>query len=340
MDSDCSQRFSKKHKNSSPDQLTSSASSYKDINDSMDQVEPNVSFSALLELAAYDANGFTELFNRIISAIRELGIWYGDQTSAKKRMLMEQRTPLMINATYGSADVVKFILSLSRSDVNSTCGPDKSTALHCAASSGSLNAFDVIKILLDAGANPELVNAKDCCPADVILVPPHQPDMEKKLEELLRKGDDFDWTSLKANIENVLTTYDEKKEFPIGPNATYSRDDFYMFVFKIHYCSVAYSHAWIECPYLHWGERSARRRDPRQIIYSCVQCVDFKNGQCRYGDNCGFSHGIFESGFHPTRYKTQFCKFGNSCTRKACFFAHTREELRVPYLLQGSSNTS
>ncbi|KAK8288652.1 hypothetical protein V6Z12_D07G139200 [Gossypium hirsutum] len=63
-------------------------------------------------------------------------------------MVVEQRTPLMIAAWYGSVDVVKLILSLSEVDVNLSCGSDKRTALHCAASGGSIRAVE-IKVSLE-----------------------------------------------------------------------------------------------------------------------------------------------------------------------------------------------
>ena len=31
-----------------------------------------------------------------------------------------------------------------------------------------------------------------------------------------------------------------------------------------------------------------------------------------------------------TRYRTQLCNDGPSCTRRICFFAHSLDELRVP----------
>lgn len=340
MNSDCFPRFLKKH----VDQLifkTPSASLFEDMNDSIKIIRPDSSFSNLLELAANnDVDGCKQSITRIPSAINEVGLWYGRQRSSK-RMLMEHRTPLMIAATYGSLDVVKLILSFTEVDVNSSCGLDKTTALHCAASGGSSNAFDVIKILLISGADPDLVDADGRRPVDVLLVPPNLPNLKISLEKLL-KNDGFwveqedDFTCFKSN---------EKKEYPIDPffpdlkSDAYSTDEFRMFAFKIRPCSRAYSHDWTECPFIHPGE-SARRRDPRKIHYSCVPCPDFKKGQCRRGDLCEFAHGVFECWLHPAQYRTRLCKDGTFCARRVCFFAHTPEELRPLYVSTGSAMPS
>ncbi|KVI09391.1 Ankyrin repeat-containing protein, partial [Cynara cardunculus var. scolymus] len=316
------------------------------MNDSMKMVGSNY----LLEFAANNnVEGFKRLITPIASAINEVGLWYGRQRNSK-RMLMEHRTPLMIAATYGSLDVVKLILSLSEADVNSSCGPDKTTSLHCAASSGSVNAFDVIKILLKSGADPELVDADGRRPVDVVFVPPNLSGMKDSLEKLLQNGaygieqEDFGLASLKSNLDCVCMSY-EKKEYPIDPffpdlkSDAYSTDEFRMFAFKIRPCSRAYSHDWTECPFIHPGE-SARRRDPRKIHYSCVPCPDFKKGQCRLGDVCEFAHGVFECWLHPAQYRTRLCKDENFCARRVCFFAHTPEELRPLYVSSGSAMPS
>nr|DAD22708.1 TPA_asm: hypothetical protein HUJ06_024171 [Nelumbo nucifera] len=54
----------------------------------------------------------------------------------------------MVVVTYGSIDVFKLILALSEADINHYCGPNKSTILHHAASGGSVNVVDVVKLLL------------------------------------------------------------------------------------------------------------------------------------------------------------------------------------------------
>ncbi len=53
-------------------------------------------------------------------------------------------------------------------------------------------------------------------------------------------------------------------------------------------------------------------------------------GFCIRGDNCPYSHGVFECWLHPSRYRTQLCKDGSNCHRPVCFFAHSLPELRTP----------
>ncbi|KAI9169475.1 hypothetical protein LWI28_012906 [Acer negundo] len=83
----------------------------------------------------------------------------------------------MVAATYGNVEVLKLILMHSEADVNLICGSDKSNALHCAASGGSVNAVDVVNLLLSTGADPNCANANGLCPIDVIVVPPKLQSM-------------------------------------------------------------------------------------------------------------------------------------------------------------------
>jgi hypothetical protein len=102
-----------------------------------------------------------------------------------------------------------------------------------------------------------------------------------------------------------------------------------MYSFKVKPCSRAYSHDWIECPFVHPGE-NARRHDPRRYSYTCVPCPDFrKAGACRKGDACEYAHGVFECWLHPAQYRTRLCKDEVGCARRICFFAHKPHELRA-----------
>ncbi|KAF5750204.1 hypothetical protein HS088_TW03G00537 [Tripterygium wilfordii] len=337
-------------------------------------VETEDTFASLLELAA---NNDTEAFKRSIecnpSCVDEVGLWYGRQ-KCSSQMVNEQRTPLMVAATYGSIDVIRLILSLSDADVNLSCGLDGSSALHCAASGGAVNAVDVVKLLLAAGADPNLVDVNGHRPVDVIVVPPKLRDVKSTLEELLgtdgfvndSKLRESIYTSnsnspplspslkngsssssmdlvLKLKMDDVpMAPASEKKEYPIDPslpdikNSIYSTDEFRMYSFKVRPCSRAYSHDWTECPFVHPGE-NARRRDPRKFHYSCVPCPDFRKGACRRGDMCEYAHGVFECWLHPAQYRTRLCKDGTNCARRVCFFAHTAEELRPLYVSTGSA---
>jgi hypothetical protein len=322
-------------------------------------IETEDSFSSLLELAAdNDVEGFKKLIEQDPSCIDEIGVWYV-RKKGSKQIVHEHRTPLMVAAIYGSIDVLKLIISRSEIDVNLSCGPDKVTALHCAAAGGSTAAADVIKLLLAVGADPTVEDTSCHRPIDVIIVPLNQPHMKTTLEQLLANnissdgGDQlpeqdspvspsiskFVNSNMNMNSNSISS---EKKEYPIDPslpdikNSIYSTDEFRMFSFKVRPCSRAYSHDWTECPFVHPGE-NARRRDPRKYHYSCVPCPDFRKGACRRGDMCEYAHGVFECWLHPAQYRTRLCKDGTSCARRVCFFAHTTDELRPLFVSTGSA---
>ncbi|XP_019187983.1 PREDICTED: zinc finger CCCH domain-containing protein 30-like [Ipomoea nil] len=339
-------------------------------------VETEDTFASLLEFAANnDVQGIERWIERDPSGVDEVGLWYG-RRNGSKLMVLEHRTPLMVAANYGSIDVLRLILSLPEVDVNRWCGRDKSTALHCAASGGSLNCVDTVKLLLAAGADPKLVDANGNRPIDVI-VSQNLQDMRLSLENLLRidavgevltarSGSGSNSPPLSPSPGNQSASCSsgsvsspkseekfndppgfsmpERKEYPVDPslpdikNSIYSSDEFRMFSFKIRPCSRAYSHDWTECPFLHPGE-NARRRDPRKYHYSCVPCPEFRNkGACRRGDMCEYAHGVFESWLHPAQYRTRLCKDGTKCNRRVCFFAHTQDELRPLYVPSPTSN--
>lgn len=326
-------------------------------------VETGDAFSSLLEVAANnDVEGFKRLIEDDPSGIDEVGLWYV-RKKGSKQMVYEHRTPLMVASLYSSIDILKLILSLSITDVNRSCGEDKCTALHCAASGGSGNAVDAVKLLLEAGANPNAVDANGHRPFDVITVPLKQGDVKFALEELLAGHGSVSERILRVSTStsnsnspplssssesppsspmNLKFDDHHKKEYPIDPslpdikNSIYATDEFRMYSFKIRPCSRAYSHDWTECPFVHPGE-NARRRDPRKYHYSCVPCPDFRKGACRRGDMCEYAHGVFECWLHPAQYRTRLCKDGTSCSRRVCFFAHTPEELRPLYVSTGSA---
>ncbi|KAL0823388.1 hypothetical protein Bca101_047065 [Brassica carinata] len=312
------------------------------------------SFSALLEFAAdNDVEGFKHQLS-LVSSVNQVSLWYRRHRLVK-RMVVEQRTPLMVASLYGSLDVVKLILSFPETDLNLTCGPDKSTALHCAASGASVKALDVVKLLLSAGADPNIIDTHGNSPVDVLVAP---RGLRTVLEEILKKDEDLS-SSLGSSFRSLSSSPDngsssllsldsvssptkaEKKEYPIDPSlpdiksGVYSTDEFRMFSFKIRPCSRAYSHDWTECPFAHPGE-NARRRDPRKSHYTCVPCPDFKKGSCKQGDMCEYAHGVFECWLHPAQYRTRLCKDGTGCNRRVCFFAHLKEELRPLYASTGS----
>lgn len=331
--------------------------------------ETENAFSSLLEKAANnDVEGFKRLVECDPSAVDEIGLWYG-RVNGSKQMVYDQRTPLMVASMYGSVDIVRLIVSVANIDLNRSCGMDQTTALHCAASGGSMDAVEVVELLLKAGADPNLIDANGCRPVDVIVVPPRLRHLKFALEELLVVNGPLVERSLPTptsssnsspcigSVSSIsgsppspfISKFDdhsrycslyEKKDYPIDPslpdikNNIYATDEFRMYSFKVRPCSRAYSHDWTECPFVHPGE-NARRRDPRKYHYSCVPCPDFRKGVCRQGDMCEYAHGVFESWLHPAQYRTRLCKDGPGCSRRVCFFAHTAEELRPLFLSAG-----
>lgn len=123
---------------------------------------------------------------------------------------------------------------------------------------------------------------------------------------------------------------DSPSGYPSINDPQYRTDNFMMYGFKIALCSRTGRHRWDDCPFAHPTE-NARRRDPRIFSYSCQECPSYRNaGYCPRGDQCEFSHGIFEARLHPDSYRTQACKDGKNCKRKICFFYHNEEERRIP----------
>ncbi|KAK8928450.1 Zinc finger CCCH domain-containing protein 66 [Platanthera zijinensis] len=291
----------------------------------------------LLELAANDdLAGFKQ-------AVEDAGgvsldapaLWYsrsiGPASSPARSMGYAHRTPAMIAALYGSTTVLSYILGRNSADVSRRCGADSATALHCAASGGSTASLDAVRLLINASADVDLVDANGNRPGDVIAKQ-FSASMARDLEVLL-KAPCPRVSSPSKEMERVPAG-GEKKEYPPDltlpdiKNGIYGTDEFRMYTFKVKPCSRAYSHDWTECPFVHPGE-NARRRDPRKFSYSCVPCPDFRKGSCLKGDSCEYAHGVFECWLHPAQYRTRLCKDETGCNRRVCFFAHKVEELRL-----------
>lgn len=316
-------------------------------------------FSVLLELSASnDLTGFKRAIEEEGHDVDEPGLWYGRRIGSK-RMGFEERTALMIAALFGSKDVLSYILEMGQIDVNRVCGSDGATALHCATAGGSASSPQVVKLLLDASADPNSVDADGNHPGDLIgLIGNSGSSSGRKALEIMLKGGSSSEESCdladqivsemegqeQQEISTARVSKDgtEKKEYPVDltlpdiKNGIYGTDEFRMYTFKVKPCSRAYSHDWTECPFVHPGE-NARRRDPRKYHYSCVPCPEFRKGSCRRGDACEYAHGIFECWLHPAQYRTRLCKDETGCTRRVCFFAHKPEELRPLYPSTGSA---
>ena len=153
-------------------------------------------------------------------------------------------------------------------------------------------------------------------------------------------------SSRPSNFQNVVCSVSEVRFFSNKKNSqtffSLSCSSLPTNELKTVPCSKTCAHDWTVCPYAHCGE-IARRRDLKMFSYSAIPCADYQKVptsrakargkgsheySCPRGANCPYAHGIFESWLHPSRYRTQLCKDGLGCTRKACFFAHKAKELR------------
>ncbi|GMJ10767.1 tandem zinc finger protein 9 [Hibiscus trionum] len=302
-------------------------------------------FSSLLELSASnDLVGFKNAIEEEGHDIDEPSLWYGRRIGSRK-MGYEERTPLLIASMFGSKDVVNYIIASGGVDVNGACGSDSATALHCAVAGASSGSTEVVRILLDASADPNSLDANGNRPVDLIAPAFNSAlGLKKKMLECLLKGSGCvdEIQGLPAEIEGcssmprVLKEYAIDLTLPDIKSEIYGTDEFRMYNFKVTPCSRAYSHDWTECPFVHPGE-NARRRDPRKYLYSCVPCPEFRKGSCKQGDNCEYAHGIFECWLHPAQYRTRLCKDETKCNRRVCFFAHKPQELRLVYASTGSA---
>ena len=304
--------------------------------------------SVLLELSASDdLAGFKIEVEQKGLDIDGANYWYGRRIGSKK-MGFEERTPLMIAAMFGCTNVLKYIIETGKVNVNRACGSDKVTALHCAVAGCVVSSVGIVKLLLDAFADPNSADANGNKPGDIFATSSKcMCNSRKKLIELLLKGQNLseDEEEKLVIMPQLAKEGTEKKEYPLDVtlpdinNGIYGTDEFRMYSFKVKPCSRAYSHDWTECPFVHPGE-NARRRDPKKYPYSCVPCPEFRKGTCQKGDSCEYAHGVFESWLHPAQYRTRLCKDETGCARKVCFFAHKPEDLRPVYASTGSAMTT
>ncbi|KAJ7982210.1 Zinc finger CCCH domain-containing protein [Quillaja saponaria] len=304
------------------------------------------SFSSLLELASNnDIEAFKQLVDRDASSINGVGIWYVRQHGSKQ-IVLGHRTPLMVAATYGSVDVLKLILSYPETDVNFSCGMDKSTALHCAASGGSFNAIYAVQLLLVAGASPDCMDSNGNRPFDVIVVPPKLISMRETLEDLLasnRYDRSVGDCSLPLSINALSSDLPSLSSSPeIGFSSSPSES-----------LSSPVAIKFTDGPAISTSEKKEYPIDPslpdiKNSIYATdeFRMFSFKIRPCsrayshdwtERGDMCEYAHGVFECWLHPAQYRTRLCKDGTSCDRRVCFFAHAAEELRPLYVSTGSA---
>ncbi|CAN8317485.1 unnamed protein product [Cochlearia groenlandica] len=295
--------------------------------------------TCLLEFAACDdLQSFVREIEERSLEIDEPGYWYCKRVGSKK-MGFEERTPLMVAAMYGSVEIINYIIATGESNVNRVSGEERVTALHCAVSGCSVSVVEVVKILLDASASTNCVDANGNKPVDLLVKASRfVPNQTRKSVEILLTGN-LGLVEEEEEVKSVVTKYPADASLPDINEGVYGTDDFRMFSFKVKPCSRAYSHDWTECPFVHPGE-NARRRDPRKYPYTCVPCPEFRKGSCPKGDSCEYAHGVFESWLHPAQYRTRLCKDETGCARRVCFFAHRRDELRPVNASTGSAMVS
>lgn len=264
--------------------------------------------------ASNDLAGVRWLIEHDAVSIDFLGDWFVPEAHGAGRNLeRKRRTPLMIAALHGSLEVLNYLLQAG-ADPNARSEDDeRCTAMHCAASGGSALSTEAIKTLILFGADRNACDAMGRQPVDVL---PTSGGADNLL------GGAHGANPANGGSGNSTSNNEPDDETRLS-------DDFRMYEFKVRRCSRTRAHDWTECPFTHPGEK-ARRRDPRRFNYCGTACPEFRKGSCPRGDACEFAHGVFECWLHPSRYRTQLCKDGMQCTRRACFFAHASNQLRVP----------
>ncbi|KAK3042091.1 hypothetical protein RJ639_001793 [Escallonia herrerae] len=198
----------------------------------------------LLDLsAADDLSTFIRLVEDKSVGVNEVGFWYGRRIGSRK-MGFEERTPLMIASMYGSTEVLKYILRTGKADVNRACGSDGATALHCAAAGGSNSSVEIVRLLIEAAADVNYVDASGNKPVD--LIAPYiksSTNLRRKALEAMLKGRG-DYGVLDSISEAGFEEVEEplpptpKKEYPIDVplpdinSGVYGSDEFRMYSFK------------------------------------------------------------------------------------------------------------
>nr|KYP70541.1 Zinc finger CCCH domain-containing protein 30 [Cajanus cajan] len=224
-------------------------------------VDTEDSFASLLELAANnDVKGFKRLIECDPSSVDEVGLWYG-RRKGSKQMVNEQRTPLMVAATYGSIDIMKLVLSLSDADVNRPCGLDRSTALHCAASDFQLK-------LKSNDAPVSSASEKKEYPVD-----PSLPDIKNSIYST----DEFRMYSFKVRPCSRAYSHDWTECPFVHPGENARRRD----PRKYHYSCVP-------CPDFRKG--ACRRGDMCEYAHGVFECwlhpAQYRTRLCKDGTNC------------------------------------------------------
>ncbi|KAI8106672.1 hypothetical protein M9434_001326 [Picochlorum sp. BPE23] len=220
---------------------------------------------------------------------------------------------LVIAASMQAVKCVEKLLAAG-ADATAVSPSDGKTALHLAcACRPSMASAKIIALLVQYGADRD---AMDHCGR----VPGHSLEQMTASQQQGPVGG--------AKPAALMTPISVLQEID---GCDYLSDDFRMYRYKVELCPHLDSclHDSAACPYLHPGEK-ARRRHPREYTYRAVPCPHFRKGNCKLGDMCPLSHGVFEAWLHPSKYRTQLCTEGKACQRDLCFFAHSLDELRDP----------
>jgi len=297
--------------------------------------DDDMSLSTSPVLAAAASNDLAQvrwLLERESVPVDFMGDWYAEPRNGGKGLERQRRTPCMVAASHGSLEVLLYVLQMGADPNLRSEDEERCTAMHCAAAGGAALSTDAIKTLLLFGADRNARDTYGRVPADCL---------PGTTSEVTMNGSDGGGSSSGGS---GVSTGGNGRGHGQGSGAavnsqggmlqdpdpeTLMSDEFRMYEFKIRRCSRTRAHDWTECPYTHPGEK-ARRRDPRRFNYSGTACPEFRKGSCPRGDVCEYAHGVFECWLHPSRYRTQLCKDGGACDRRACFFAHQTSQLRVP----------
>ncbi|GKC93762.1 zinc finger CCCH domain-containing protein 30-like protein [Tanacetum coccineum] len=215
--------------------------------------------------------------------------------------------------------------------VNFACGPDKCTALHCDASGGSVDAVEVVKVLLFVGADPNIADVNGHRPVDVIIVPPKLSGVRALLEELLMSNvsegslGDCKLTVSVATSSSWSPTLSSSPEngSPCSPSELVSSPTLSKFN---------------DTPVNYTLEKKEYLIDPslpdiNNIIYSTdeFRMFSFKVRPCSRAYSHDWSECPFVQPGENARRKER-----SLCARRVCFFAHLPEELRPLYVSTGS----
>ena len=290
--------------------------------------------------------------------------WEDEATGTKSK-----RSMLQLAAEMQAAKCVQLLLDAG-ADARLASPSDGKTALHLAcARKPSMASARVIAMLVQHGADRDAVDFDGNKPGDALErmsasmsmsdttsvgsvasaasdVSGHSSDVQRgqlgyqrqhatRLQCGTSPAKSANWNpnhghhARLASSKSALVT--DVADLELMDGVDYGSAHFRMFHYKVDMCPHEDCiHDTEACPYVHPGDKS-RRRNPGMVSYQPVPCPHFRKGNCRLGDACPLSHGVFECWMHPIKYRTQLCTTGSKCSRDLCFFAHSLDELREPF---------